>query len=83
MDRSNFSFKQVLEALNFKQDYLGLLVGMPKQSISRLVRGYRKETLMHKETLALIMFLKEKGMLRDYIKWRFDLSISRNFYKKQ
>jgi len=82
MDRSNYTFGQVRKILNFKLDHFGMLVGMPKQSISRLEKEHRKETFSHKETLALLMFIKEKGLLADYIKWRFGIPLTNKYYKK-
>lgn len=81
-NRDSLTMKILREMLGFTQDYMGLLLGMGKQHISRLERGKRKETIQQKETLAMLCFLKEKGLLNDYVSWRFDMQINRRFYKK-
>lgn len=81
MKKDSLTIQVLREMLGFTQDYMGLLLGMGKQHISRLERKKRKETLQHKETLAMICFLKENGLINDYVKWRFGLSVNKHFYK--
>ena len=82
MKNENITFLAVRELFCFKQDYFGLLVGMGKTAISRLENGKRKETLEHKEALNMLTFLKEKGLVDEYVYWRFGLKVTRRFYIK-
>ena len=81
-DEDDLKVLLVREKLNFKQDRMGLLMGMGKQAISRLEKKHRKETFQHKATLSLISFLEEKDLLNEYVEWRFGFPVNRNFYKK-
>jgi DNA-binding XRE family transcriptional regulator len=78
-EQSIFGLRNVL---SFTQQYMGMLLGMGKQHVSRIEKGCRKETLQHKEILAMLAFLNHKGQLNEYVEWRFGLSINRRFYKK-
>lgn len=81
-EEDNLTVLLVREKLNFKQDRMGLLLGVGKQAISRLEKKHRKETFQHRETLALVSFLIEKGLLNEYVEWRFGFPINRDFYRK-
>ncbi len=75
----DYSFRHVRQLLRFKQDYFGLLTGMGKQAISRLEKGKRKKTLIHKELLSLIVFLHQKKLINEYVEWRFGFSVKKHF----
>ncbi len=81
-DKSIFTILGLRHVLGFTQEYMGMLLGMGKQHVSRIERKKRIETLQHKETLAMLSYLHENGLLNDYVEWRFDISINSHFYKK-
>ena len=76
------TFRSVRDALRFKGDHFGLLMGMCKTAVSRIEKGRRKETLTQKEALSMVMFLQEKGLVEEYVEWRFGLKVTKSFYQK-
>ena len=79
----NLTFASMRHVLGWKQNFFGMLFGMGKQAISRVETGERKETLTHKEMLSFVSFLDEKGLLGEYVYWRFKINVSRRFFKKR
>jgi hypothetical protein len=77
----NLTFKGLRNLWSWKQEYFGMLFGMGKQSVSRFETGERKETLVHNEMLSLVAFIDEKDLLKEYVKKRFGVNISRRYYK--
>lgn len=78
---SNISFVQVRNLIAWKQKFFGLLFGIGKQGVSRFETGERKETLQHKEMLSFVVFLDQKGLLGEYVSWRFNFQVKKHFYK--
>jgi transcriptional regulator with XRE-family HTH domain len=81
-DLIDTTFTEVRKILRWKQEYFGMLFGMGKQAISRFETGGRKETIAHKEMLSLVKFLDDRNLINEYVRWRFEVNVSRRFYKK-
>ncbi len=69
--------KSVRKMTGLTQEFFGMILGMGKLAVSRLERGERKETIIHKELVSLVTFLVDRGLLKDYVKWRFKVNLPR------
>jgi transcriptional regulator with XRE-family HTH domain len=72
---SPHTVKGVREKTGLTQRIFGMILGMGKTAVSRFERGERKETFILKEQVSTIAFLVEKDLLKEYVQWRFKLSI--------
>lgn len=70
--REDYTIREIRIRLGLTQDIMGLLMGC-KKSLSRIECGYRKETLIHQESLCHLVYLSEIGLLRNFINWRVKL----------
>lgn len=80
-EHERFTFRALRALLAWRQDFFGMLFGMGKQSVSRLERNNRQETLSQKEMVSMVRFIDEKNLLGEYVEWRFGLKVSRRWYK--
>ncbi len=71
------SMKSVRKMTGLTQEFFGMILGMGKLAVSRLERGDRTETIIHKELVSLVAFLVDRGLLKDYVKWRFKVNLPR------
>lgn len=78
---NEWTFKKLRTVFHWKQEFFGMLFGMGKQSVSRFETGERRETLQHKEMLSMVAFIDEKGLVNEYLQRRFNVSVSRRYYK--
>ncbi len=60
------------------QEFFGMILGMGKLAVSRIEREDRTETAIHKELVSLVAFLVARGLLKDYVQWRFKINLPRN-----
>ncbi len=77
---SKHTLKSVRKMTGLTQEYFGMIVGMGKLAVSRLEREERKETAIHKELVSLVAFLVGRGLLRDYVRWRFKVNLPRRVF---
>ena len=77
----NEKFSSLRGKVGWTQDFFGMLFGLSKNALSRIESGRREETLQQNEAIHLVKYIYEKEMLDDYVKWRFDLEVTKRFHK--
>lgn len=67
--------------LGWTQEYMGMLLGMSSNAISRLETGVRPLTKIHEELIEFVDFLDNANLLECYVFQRFNIRVSSRFYQ--